>query len=69
MNQLPIQLIQKVYSFDSTYREVFNIVLDELMLEVRQNKLLTNVLVNQEIDRNIFYWSASILLDNVFITM
>ena len=50
MIPLPMHLIEKVYSFDSTYREVYNIVLEELMYYFMQEKELTDFLVDQEIN-------------------
>jgi len=65
MIPLPMHLIEKVYSFDSTYREVYNIVLEELMYYFMQEKELTDFLVDQEINRNIFEWSSSISIDSI----
>ena len=51
---IPKELLQVVYLYDPTYREVFDIVLEELGFYFDQRQLEIDFLVDQEIDRNLF---------------
>jgi len=55
---LPDHLVELVYLYDPTYREMFNVVLHEMNIWHQQRQELTELLVSQELERNLFEMSA-----------
>ena len=59
---LPTEIINKIYEYDSTYREIYDICMDQMLLHVRQHEEHTEFLCNQELDRNIFELNATVII-------
>ena len=55
---LPDHLMELVYLYDPTYKEVFNVVLHEMNIWHQQREELKKLLVFQELERNMFEMSA-----------
>ena len=73
---LPDHLIQLVYLYDPTYKEVFDVVLHEMMIEKRQEeeymefvidqeKEYSDFVIDQELERNHFTLCAGFYIDNL----
>jgi hypothetical protein len=65
MNNLPIEIQRMVYQYDPTYRLVYDVCMDELRMLCRQDAVLTELLVDQEDERNMFCFVSSLLIDTV----
>jgi len=59
---LPDHLCEKVYLYDPTYRAIFDVCLTQMMFEFAQREELNDLLVEQEIDRNVFEFNGSIYI-------
>ena len=59
-NLLPIpdELLQMVYLYDPTYRQVFDVVLDEILLRAQLQEERTEFLMQQELKFDIFELNA-----------
>jgi hypothetical protein len=62
---LPDHLIQLVYLYDPTFKEVFDVVLHEMMLHARQEEEYTEFIIDQELERNHFTLCAGFYIDNL----
>jgi hypothetical protein len=63
MNRLPIEIQRTVYQYDPTYRLVYDVCMYELRMLCRQDAVLTELLVDQEEDRNLFCFVSGLVLD------
>ena len=63
---LPNNLLSHIFIYDRTYREVFDIVLVEMRLMVQQERESVNLMVEHELEHNLFKWSAELLLADIF---
>jgi len=59
---LPDHLCEKVYLYDPTYRAIFDVCLTQMLFEFAQREELNDLLVEQEIDRNVFEFNGSIYI-------
>jgi len=62
---LPDHLVELVYLYDPTYKEVFNVVLHEMNIWHQQRDELIELLVSQELERNMFEMSARAYLGSL----
>jgi len=62
---LPDHLVELVYLYDPTYKEVFNVVLHEMNIWHQQREELIELLVSQELERNMFEMSARAYLGSL----
>jgi len=62
---LPDHLLARVYLYDPTYRDAFDIVMEELRFKRRQDEQLTEILCDMELEGNMFETSAHLLLHSV----
>lgn len=62
---LPDHLVELVYLYDPTYKEVFNVVLHEMNIWHQQREELIDLLVSQELERNMFEMSARAYLGSL----
>ena len=51
---LPDHIVKQIFLYDPTYKNIFNVVLHEMNIWHRQRDELKDLLVNQELERNIF---------------
>jgi hypothetical protein len=63
-NLLPIpdELLEQVYLYDATYREVFDVVMDEILIRARLQEERSQFLMEQELELNTFELNASLFL-------
>ena len=59
---LPDELMEKVYLYDPTYREVFDVVMDEVLLRAQLQEERSDFLMQQELELSIFELNASLYL-------
>jgi len=62
---LPDELLKLVYLYDSTYKEIFDICMDELRINYVQERELTDFLVEQELQRNMFHLIADMVVVDI----
>ena len=62
---LPDELLKLVYLYDSTYKEIFDICMDELRMNYVQERELTDFLVEQELQRNMFQLIADMVVVDI----
>jgi hypothetical protein len=62
---LPDELLKLVYLYDSTYKEIFDICMDELRMNYVQERELTDFLVEQELQRNMFHLIADMVVVDI----
>lgn len=62
---LPDHLVELVYLYDPSYKEVFNVVLHEMNIWHQQREELIELLVSQELERNMFEMSARAYLGSL----
>ena len=62
---LPDELLKLVYLYDSTYKEIFDICMDELRMNYAQERELTDFLVEQELQRNMFHLIADMVVVDI----
>jgi hypothetical protein len=63
-NLLPIpdELLQMVYLYDATYKEVMDVVMDEILIRARLQEERSQFLMEQELELNVFELNASLYL-------
>ena len=63
-NLLPIpdELLEQVYLYDATYREVFDVVMYEILIRARLQEERSQFLMEQELELNTFELNASLFL-------
>jgi hypothetical protein len=66
MNRLPIEIQRVVYQYDPTFRLVYDVCMYELRMLCRQDAVLTELLVDQEEDRNLFRFMSTLLIEAMF---
>lgn len=59
---LPDELMEKVYLYDPTYREVFDVVMDEILIRARLQKERSDFLMQQELELSVFELNACLYL-------
>lgn len=59
---LPAELIARIYQMDTTYHEVFEVVLDEIRLRASLQRAREEFLMQQELDLNIFELNAHLYI-------
>ena len=59
---LPDELIQMVYLYDSTFHEVFDVVMDELLLRAQQEEERTEFLMEQQLKFDVFELNACLYI-------
>jgi hypothetical protein len=52
--EIPVDLLRVVYLYDPTYREIYDIVIDELELNIKQQDQKEDFEVDQQIERDMF---------------
>ena len=65
LDSLPDHLLARVYLYDPTYRDAFDIVMEELRFKRRQDEQIREILCDMELDENIFETSAHLLLHSI----
>ena len=63
-NLLPIpdELLEQVHLYDATYREVFDVVMYEILIRARLQEERSQFLMEQELELNTFELNASLFL-------
>jgi len=63
-NLLPIpdELLEQVYLYDSTFHDVFDVVMDEILLRAQLQEERSEFLMQQELELSIFELNASLYL-------
>jgi len=63
-NLLPIpdELLEMVYLYDPTYRQIFDVVLDEILLRAQLQEERTEFLMNQQLKFDVFELNACLYL-------
>jgi len=59
---LPDELMEKVYLYDPTYRQVFEVVLDEILIRARLQEERTEFLMQQQLKFDVFELNACLYL-------
>ena len=54
--------MEKIYLYDPTYKEVYDVVMDELLLHARHEEERTEFLMEQELELNVFELNACLYL-------
>ena len=64
MNLLPLpdELMEKIYLYDATYKEVFDVVLDELLIRAQQEEERSEFLMEQQLQFDIFDLNACLYI-------
>ena len=65
LDSLPDHLLGRVWLYDPTYRDAFDIVMEELRFKRRQSDQLTEIYYEMELDENMFETSAHLLLHSI----
>jgi hypothetical protein len=63
-NLLPIpdELLQTVYLYDPTFHDVYDVVMDEILIRARLQEERREFLMEQELELNVFELNASLYL-------
>jgi len=63
-NLLPIpdELLEMVYLYDPTFHEVYDVVMDEILLRAQLQEERSEFLMQQELELSIFELNASLYL-------
>jgi len=63
-NLLPIpdELLEEVYLYDRTFHEVYDVVMDEILIRAQLQEERSEFLMQQELELSIFELNASLYL-------
>jgi len=59
---LPDHLLQQIFLYDSTYKDIYDVVMDEIRLRVRLQIARDEFLEQQELELSIFELNASLYI-------
>jgi len=59
---LPDELLEQVYLYDPTFHDVFDVVMDEILLRAQLQEERSEFLMQQELELSIFELNASLYL-------
>ena len=61
---LPASMLQTIYEYDPTYREIFNICLDEFHMLVEQKYEMDTLEAHQQLEHQLFLMCVDEVMNN-----